>query len=75
MTPRQAKASRTAGLRAPKDGWLDRYRAGARRPGQRTIDPYAGRFAEVTLDRTQVARVVPRYERGRGKVRPNITSE
>ena len=51
-----------------KDGLLDRYPAHRRElPLRRTADPCAGRVAEVTLEQTQVARVVPRYEGGRGK--------
>ena len=49
-----------------KDGLLDRYPAHRRElPLRRTADPYAGRVAEVTLEQTQVTRVVPRYEGGR----------
>jgi adenine-specific DNA glycosylase len=48
-----------------KDGRLDRYPAHRRElPLRRTIDAYASRVAEVTLEQTQVARVVPRYEGG-----------
>ena len=63
-------------LRAVKDGLLDRYQAHRRElPLRRTTDPYASRVVEVTLEQTQVARVVPRYEGGPGgKVRPNIVS-
>jgi adenine-specific DNA glycosylase len=51
-----------------KDGLLDRYPAHRRElPLQRTTDPYASRVAEVTLEQTQVARVVPRYEGERGE--------
>ena len=51
-----------------KDGLLDRYPAQRRElPLRRTINPYASRVAEVTLEQTQVARVVPRYEGGLGE--------
>ena len=53
---------------AAKDGLLDRYPAQRRElPLRRTINPYASRLAAVTLEQTQVARVVPRYEGGLGE--------
>jgi hypothetical protein len=54
--------------RAVKDGRVDRYPAHRREvPLRRPINPYASRVVEVTLEQTQVARVVPRYEGGVGE--------
>src|SRR5918992_6064874 len=48
----------------PSRALLDWYvRAGRDLPWRRTTDPYRVLVSEVMLQQTQVARVVPRYER------------
>jgi A/G-specific adenine glycosylase len=59
--PEVPDAGRLTSIRAPLLGWYDRERRDL--PWRRTKDPYAIWLSEVMLQQTQVATVIPYWER------------